>query len=390
MINGKWKRKAYFGIFSILSQINKVIPKEKEQIVFFSTSWLSDNSEALFRYLLTNHYNEKYKITCIVKDPKDYERYRDYKNINFCGLSKAVWMLMRARYIFYHNEILALMPSEKQISIDFWHATTVKKINKMIDPDYRYDFFTYITATSELFRPVFAKAFGCELSRVIINGHPRNDYLFGNTEVLRAWGIEKQQYKKLFIWMPTYRKNRKICDTEDQYLTETGLPVLNTGCEIERLNSYLKEKECFLLIKIHPVQLRDYAQYNNLSNIRYLFEEEFQQKNIPFYQLLAEMDALITDYSSVCFDFLLLDRPMAFTLDDIESYRKKRGFVFDDPITFMPGNLLYSLDDFYCFIQMCIEEKDYYKEKRRDVNEKVNYYKDNLNCRRILEFVGID
>ena len=54
------------------------------------------------------------------------------------------------------------------------------------------------------------------------------------------------------------------------------------------------------------------------------------------YVLLRNADALITDYSSAYFDYMLLNRPIAFTVEDIEEYRKKRGFVFDNPFEYMP------------------------------------------------------
>lgn len=56
-------------------------------------------------------------------------------------------------------------------------------------------------------------------------------------------------------------------------------------------------------------------------------------------------DALITDYSSVCVDYLIVDKPIAYTLDDYEVYKQTRGFVFEDPHEYMPGHHLYRFSD---------------------------------------------
>lgn len=389
MIQGRIKRKIYFSICGIFSVLNNLIKKNNKLIFFFSTSELYDNSAALFYHLVHNKYNSKYRIVCAVRKPKNYLHLK-YKNVKFINVYFSVWYILHSKFIFYHNEIIAIKPSKKQISIDFWHATTVKKINKMIDPHYKYDFFTYITVTSELFRPIFAQAFGCNLERIIINGHPRNDYLFDSIDELHKL-LNQKTYKRVFIWMPTYRLTYNYVwqDTDEKFLNETGLPLLECYDDLNNLNTFLLLNSCFLIIKIHPTQNMNY-QYNNLSNINYLFNEDIIKNNINLYSLLKQMDALITDYSSVYYDFLLLNKPIAFTIDDIEAYSKKRGFVFDEPMQYMPGEKVRNLNDLYTFIKNCINDIDNFKEERRVINELVNEYKDGNNCRRILDIAGIN
>ena len=390
MIQGKAKRKIYFGCCDILSFISNFIPKNKKSILFFSTTNLYDNSEAVFKYLIDNGYNKEYKIYCAVRHPEIYDKF-NYQNVKFISVFMSVWRIMRSKYIFYHNEMLAIMPTKKQKSIDFWHATTFKKINKTIDPDYRYDFFSYITATSEMYRPIFAESFGCELERVIVNGHPRNDYLFDDVNELEKIGVNKKDYKKIFMWMPTYRfsYNEVQRDTDWEHLTESGLPIFKSNQDVERLNDYLKEQFSLLLIKLHPAQKTDIFNYTNHSNIIFLTNPQLDELNIHFYSLLKDTDALITDYSSVFFDYLLIDKPLAFTVDDLDSYGKNRGFVFENPLDYMPGMKLYCPDDFYIFLNDCLTCVDNYGKQRLEVNEKVNFYKDGNNCKRIIEFVGI-
>lgn len=390
MIQGKAKRKFYFGCCAVLSFINKFIPKNKKLILFFSTTNLYDNSEALFRFFKENGYQNKYRIICAVRNPKDYDKLKE-KSIKFISVYTSVPSILRAKYIFYHNEMLAIRPTKSQCEVDFWHATTFKKINKSIDPDYNYDYFTYITATSELYRPIFAESFGCELERVIVNGHPRNDYLFGELNGLKMLGIEKEDYKKVMMWVPTYRlsANEVWCDTDEKFLTESGLPVFPSVDSLERLNGFLKQQNMLLLIKLHPAQNTEHFSYVDHSNIFFLSNPQLDAADVPFYTVLKDIDALITDYSSVFFDYLLLDRPIAFTVDDITSYSGHRGFVFDNPLDYMPGEKITTEQEFLSFLKDCLNGDDNFSEQRKEVNEKVNFYKDGNNCKRIADFVGL-
>lgn len=391
MIQGKAKRKVYFGICGILSFINKIIPKKKNQVLFFSTTNLYDNSEALFNYFMKNNYNSKYNFVLAVRNPKAYDKF-NFENVKFVSVFMAIPYILRSKYIFYHNEMLAIMPSKSQISVDFWHATTFKKINKMIDPDYKYDIFTYITATSEMYRPIFAESFGCELERVIVNGHPRNDYLFDDVNELEKLNIIKSNYKKLVMWMPTYRfsYNEVQRDTDWEFLTEAGLPIFKTEEDVIQLNDYLKSNNVLLLIKLHPAQNTEIFKYIDRSNIVFLTNTQLDDLGIHFYSLLKDTDALITDYSSVFFDYLLIDKPIAFTVDDLDSYAQNRGFVFENPRDYMPGEFIETPSEFYKFVYNCVNDIDEFSKKRAEINELVNFYKDNGNCKRIADFVGLN
>ena len=82
------------------------------------------------------------------------------------------------------------------------------------------------------------------------------------------------------------------------------------------------------------------------------------------YQFLTLTDALISDYSSVAVDYMLLDKPIAYLLEDFEQYKKVRGFVFEDPLEYMPGYHIYSNEELDRFLSDIHNHKDIYKEKR--------------------------
>lgn len=144
-----------------------------------------------------------------------------------------------------------------------------------------------------------------------------------------------------------------------------------------------------MIIKIHPAQDTSKITKQQFTNIRFLYNQDLELLNIPFYTILPQVDALITDYSSILFDFLLLNRPMAFTIDDIKSYKERRGFVFKDAYKYMPGEKIASSEQFFLFINHCLNNEDSFQEERKSLNKLVNFYKDGNNCERILKFVGI-
>jgi CDP-glycerol glycerophosphotransferase (TagB/SpsB family) len=176
--------------------------------------------------------------------------------------------------------------------------------------------------------------------------------------------------------------------SEDYALSETGLPVLETFDCIREIDWRLKDHDIFLFIKLHPNQY--YNQQNHqYSNIKVMTHAEFMKYDIPINRLLAMTDALITDYSSVAVDYMLLDKPIAFTLDDMEAYKAGRGFVFENIIDFLPGRMIYTKEEFASFLNEISAGIDSSKDKRDKLFSLMHEYHDDNNCKRILEKVGI-
>lgn len=392
MVKGKGKRTIYFAGGRLLSLVSHLVPKDKKGVCFFCKSGINDNSEALLAHMLENGYQKQYKIVCVVGNVEMYRHY-EKQGVRVIGLLPGLAALLRSKYIFCHGENLAVMPTKRQVSVNYWHGTPLKKINRMLPKlgDYKYDFFTYMTATADLFRPIFAEAFGCRQEQVLLNGHPRNDYLFGTRDALGRMGISKEKYQKLFLWMPTYRLSRDglIQDTEGENLANAGIPLFHTREAMGELDAYLREKNCLMLLKLHPAQRLEKGQWKEYTNLRILTNQMLDAGRIPLYQLVRQADVLLTDYSSVFFDYLLLDRPEGFILEDLQNYGDRRGFVVEEPLAYMPGEKIYTREQLYQFLEKCLKGEDSWKEERRRVNDLVNMYQDGDNCRRLLKQIGL-
>lgn len=109
--------------------------------------------------------------------------------------------------------------------------------------------------------------------------------------------------------------------------------------------------------------------------------------NIQLYELLAGSDALITDYSSVYFDYLLTNKPIGITIDDIENYRNTLGFAFENVESILVGEKICEFKDLVLFFDNLINDIDSYYEARRKNCDLFNYYKDNNSTKRVYDFI---
>lgn len=155
--------------------------------------------------------------------------------------------------------------------------------------------------------------------------------------------------------------------------------------QMDRLNALLTEKNIVLVVKLHPFQDRGMVHCGNCSNIHLVENEDLTVQDIPVNRLLGQADALISDYSSAAVDFMLLDRPIAFMLEDVERYEQSRGFVFDNIREWLPGKEITSFEDLCDFVEEIDRGDDTTADRRRMLKGRMHKYCDDRSCQRILE-----
>lgn len=112
-------------------------------------------------------------------------------------------------------------------------------------------------------------------------------------------------------------------------------------------------------------------------------QKELDCRNINLYSLLNETDALISDYSSVTFDYLNTGKPIGYIIDDMNEY--KLGFAFDNITDYMPGELIRSYKELEGFISSLNENTDKYSNDRKKVLDAVNDFQNGNNAKHIAE-----
>lgn len=357
--------------FKPLTLVNKII-KKHDVIFFYSNLGFRDNVKAFYDYLIENEYNKKYEIVVSINDWENYIG-KEPENVKFVNNKEGIKYFMKSKYAFYCFGKYPIKPAKNQMVVNLWHGMPLKRIGNMESglEKVDYNYFTKIISTSKLFNPILMASFSCSEDQVVIMGQPRNDELFKEDKIMDA-SIRRGSYKVL-VWLPTYR---------DEY-QEIPLPGFDMA-QVEELNKFLKCQDTRMIVKIHPLQ-KFSKDFRKLSNIEFVTQDKLNKSNMTVYSLLRGADGLITDYSSVYFDYLLLDRPIAFTVEDIKRYNEERGFSFEDPFEYMPGPHINDIEGLKKFIEDVKTGNDDFKVLRGAVNEKVNYYKDGNSARRIAE-----
>lgn len=379
--------KKFFAIFeSVLRLINSCVPKHENRIMFESNSDYTDNSRAVYEYIKSN-LNDKTMIW-IVNNPTEYlnldnknvkfiKRYNSRNALDFIALIKHMYYVSTSKYLFFsHSTYFA--KCNKNLTINLWHGTMLKNIKGYVPTGKDFD---YVICPNEKLTQLYMDSFECENRQILISGNPRNDYLFKSKDInIYNFGLN-------ILWMPTFRKHCR--GNEDGDNRKLGVPIINSVEDLTELNEVLQVNNVGLIIKLHPAQDLKSINLYQFSNIKMLTNKDLSEKDIQLYELIGNSDALITDYSSVYMDYLLINKQIGFAIDDLESYRKNRGFTVENPLEFMPGEKLTNIEELKIFIEKIKLKRDTYEIERLKLNKYFNKYIDNKNSERIINLVGI-
>lgn len=376
--------------FNIISILNVLVPKNKKKIFFYDSTFRKDNLWALCKHMSENNYDDNYELIYFTKKKLDVDKDTSIYGVKFVSNSiVGLYHHLTAKNIFTAFGAYGFMSKSynRQNVINLWHGSPLKSIGQLVsaNPWYNYNsVFSFTVCGSDFFKQIFQECFGFTSEKGIVFGAPRNDFLFADNNNLEKLQVDKKMYKKIILWMPTFRvsKENKYYDSSNEF------PLIKED-NIEYLNEVLKSNKVLLIIKPHPFQEDISVLNREISNVLVLRNQQLNIKKIELYELLGEVDVLLTDYSSVYYDFLLTQKPIGFVLDDIHEYRDKRGFVVENPLELMPGEKIYNEEEFVGFIKNTCNGIDNYKDERKRINDLANKYQDNKNCERILDFLGI-
>lgn len=372
-------------MYRILSYINRITPKRERQIAIYGRRMLNDNSAALLDFLIEERYNEKYNIKILVSNQVDCIRYENIKNVKIIRNSVAtIWNIITSMRVFHSQgmTVCAVIPCGSQIIFDLWHGSPLKSIGLLSGNKWHSDTDSYFLCASPFMANINKRCFNLSDSQIFIGSNPRNDQMLNPKGNEFITSITKDS--KLIIYMPTFRNSKEL----HRHDSSMDFPILDTD-NIQILDSFLENKHIKLIIKPHPYQNDIPLFSRKYKNIIILKNSDLTSHGITLYQMLGHTDALVTDFSSVYFDYLLLDRPIGFVIEDIENYEKNRGYTVDNPLDLMPGDKIKNFNEFVEFIDKVSKGNDDYQNERSIINELCNTYKKPNASKRILDFLGI-
>lgn len=344
------------------------------------------NLIALFKYLSINHPSLKIRYFInnnrVVK--KFRIKYRSFPNVKFTSsVLKGAFYRLRS-YVFFCEQVInpfMCSATRRESVISLWHGMGLKKIGHEANAKL---YFTKISKTfskqlcySDFCKTIMKRSFLFSDDKALISQNPRNDEMYVNKGLFyKEFLIERSLYKKVVLWLPTFRTTKTVTNSNVDFplLTSQNLPLLNR-C--------LSELHQLLIIKLHPAQKEIILFKKSFSNIIVIETDDFLGKKCEFYNLLGDVDAIITDYSSVAFDFMQLSRPIGYVIDDFDSYFDNRGFNVSDPRKYMPGPQITTMDQLLSFFQN-LPLGDSFSEERDKIRDTINAYSDNHNCKRVV------
>lgn len=379
--------------FSVKTRIRNWIRNAplRNIILLESMNGMDSNVGAVFNEMIRQEYNRKYKLVWLVDDVKKFEKVK-IKNVFFQKLYSSATLkeysnMYQAKYIIWEDKVINKV-RENQISIYLTHgilgAKNVKGIINLPDD------LDHALCTSEKMFPFVSDQFGVSLEKLFVCGMPRNDDLsLCQLDVKRV--KQPFSYMKTIVWMPTFRQLDKSNRKDSCKDFNLGIPIFNDLKQFNNLESFLKKNNVLLIIKMHPRQRLDVVKIKESENIKILSHDYFSQNKINLYGVLGGADALITDYSSIAFEYLLTERQIAFTVDDLLDY--KLAFK-DDPTLpenysylFKPGMKIKNESDFLCFIQNVIDGNDEFAGLRQEAKDYFHQFQDFENRKRVLKIL---
>lgn len=274
-----------------------------------------------------------------------------------------LWHGIPLKKIAYDDRIFSFRHDEGSI---YYKLKTVVKRSFFPFLDY-INHPALIPALSEETRNLFSRAFRVSEEKVVISGYPRNDLLLRHTK-----NFEENAPKRV-IYMPTFRGE-----------FDSGFDLfLRYGFQTDEMDRFLRDNGMRLDIKLHPFNHpsdRLMQALERAENISLLDQSDI-------YERLHEYAVLITDYSSIYFDYLLLDRPVVFAPFDKESYIKsEREFYFDyEEVT--PGPKADNWQEVMRALKRCIDDPSLYAEERAEIRDRFHTYRDDGSSRRLYEMI---
>ena len=289
--------------------LSRFTTMEDNNVVVLNGSGRSgSNGYAFYKWLLINH--PEFNVTLVEPWPSSHLKWETWQKIG------------AARYVITTHQPFKVR--KHQINVQLWHGVPLKRMGIMANNTRYKDNkrneklwhknADIVASSSDLYETLMSACMAIESKKYQKLGFPRLDLLskpvISKKELLKDLFDQEDEQAAIGIYMPTFRK----------------------------LNKELKKRHQYLIVKLHPYEMRLFdnfkSQYSNISflNNDYLFDH-----NYDLYELLGDTDFLMTDFSSIYFDYLHLNKPIVFVTNFLKQYEKTRGLLMGPYSEITPG-----------------------------------------------------
>lgn len=352
-------KNVFYSIYAVMFSIFRILPLKKNKICFLSphNENFRDSLGAVMDEVVMR--DEFYIVKVSSKLDIDKSSLKTLFE-SIIGILKfftvQAYHVATSKYIFLNDNFMPLAKlnfKKETVITQLWHAEgAFKRFGLHIDqPDEIRSLeiegnkkLSYVVCSSEQVADIYAEAFDVPKKKVLPLGAPRTDWFFKDINEKRLRDDFDRQYpeckgKKLVLYAPTFRDD----EADDKNILDS--------LDINAFNERFPDSR--LLIRLHPQVHSSSAEFDGATDLSGYGDVR---------KLIRIADVLITDYSSICMDFALLEKPVYFYAFDLEKYSVERAFYYDYE-SYVPGPVA---KDFQTLLNLMNSNVDKTYEKRRD------------------------
>lgn len=384
----------YIAFGTIVSVAASFVPKRSDLWVFGCCrgTKYAENAKYLFEYVQEQHQSIQCVWVSKDRDIVETLRQRGYKAygiLTFAGLwysARAGVAIITHRGNSWDGDVPFFCLSNHTVLVQLWHGIPLKKIAfddrlfsyafnenslsfklrsslaKLLPFVLRVEHPSLVISTSEETKGIFSKAFRTPPDRVVVTGYPRNDELYKRAHAETP--IQR------ILYMPTFRglEGSSFDPFEDQIFG------------IDALEAFFVEKNMQLHIKLHPFNRMPPSLLQKIESTNYLSALCVDD----IYETLCTYDVLITDYSSIYFDFLLTGKPIIFLPYDLDRYTvSDRQFYYKyEDVT--PGPKARDWHDVSKILADLDSMSSRWQQQYLQTLDRFHQYKDGKSCERVV------
>lgn len=369
-----------------LERVSRMHPKERS-VVFVATTYLGCNAkyawlafrerakaEGITAWLLPQNAEQE-RMARSLGEPCFPHRYSDWSADHVRAALSAAVVVTCDHFLNPNPYAPALLAGARHVQL--WHGISIKEIGlRNLGPMRNMTpRFAKVLATTGPYTRLVGTAASAEnewrrwfsFERYAPIGYPRNDVLFReptegdllnvDVEMLEAARAAREAGKRVVLYAPTFRDVKR------------GTWVVDAG--LEKLAKQLDERGDMLIVNLHPVEQPMIPQLKEAVPTA-----RFVAPRTDIYPLLPHTTELVTDYSSVMFDYLLLDRPILLFRPDHQEYVTRSRTLYDDKLDVKPGPLVTSANELLLALRNKAAETPAHARHRQALRERLHDHAD--------------
>ena len=368
----------------LLFNVSRLFPRDKNLWVFGTGKNPNESQRYLYEYIKRKH--PEIRCVWIVKKKEHLEYTKKIADEAYYHRTvKAIKYMLRARVFLtsYGTDGFGVFHLHGgAIMVRLFHYIPIKAPNRNLKMKlYKFRNFLEIlsgeradiaVASSEYDKRFIECQYGDLVKEIVITGKPKSDIFFEKIDrdkLIKKWIGSDITFSKVICYLPSHRINKEKSDIEINM-------HLRDDWNEDEMEKFLEENNAILIIKKHPSYHKENESLKKGKRIIHLPTITNTQ------DILRASDILITDYSTVFVDYLLLDRPIIFTPFDLDHFKRVRGFFFDYE-RMAPGPKVTTFKSIIKEIDTYIKNPEKDGELRRSIRRIFYKYIDNKSCERV-------